>query len=336
MLLNTLIETNKIVSREKLSTEVQDNVPEGAIFFEGIVSTGDKNRNGYIIESDAWFFERSKYVKSFLNSGSVLWSHDDEKPIGRPLSFEKQENGSIKVTGFVYDDVHTNGAIGRGIVLGLSTGHISHEVVWQNADDVRITDDEFWALPWSEIFSDKWTMVVTKAEIVEFSFVSTPSNRKSVINANNVKANAYAERVKKPLTEVEHLFLNPNIRMNAIKKNETEVEEKPTDAPATDAPATDAPATDAPASTEVPSADTPQPEKEENKVVTSDVTTLTNKISEMETNHAKEIATLKANHAAELNAVRAQEREKLAQVNGGNAAGGVKTMADFKNKHIKK
>lgn len=326
MLLNTLIETNKIVSREKLSNEVQNDVPEGAIFFEGIVSTGDKNRNGYIIESDAWFFERNKYVKLFLNSGSVLWGHNDEKPIGRPLSFEKMENGQIKVTGFVFDDVHTNGAIGRGIVLGLSTGHISHEVVWQNADDVRITDDEFWALPWSEIFSDKWTMVVTKAEIVEFSFVSTPSNRKSVINANNVKANAYAERVKKPLTEVEHLFLNPNIRMNAIKKDNVDGEPEVTPTPEVATPE----------ATPTPSADTPQPEKEENKVETSDVPTLENKIKELETNHAAEIDKLKATHAAELNAVRQEEREKLAQVNGGNAAGSVKTMADFKNKHISK
>lgn len=342
MLLNAYIEQNKVISRDKLSEEAQKDIPEGAIYFEGIVSNGEKNRNGYIIESEAWFFERGKYVRSFLKSGSILWGHDDEKPIGRPMSFEKMDNGDIKVSGYVFDDVHTNGAIGRGIVLGLSTGHITHERVWENQEGTRITDDEFWELPWSEIFSDKWNMVVTKAEICEFSFVTTPSNRKSVINSNNLKAGAYAERTKKPLTEVEHLFSNQLATMqkdNAKEKNETEVDAPgATAAPATDAPAPEAPATDAPASTDAPSPDTPQGEqKEENKVTTADeVSTLKNTISEMEKNHATEIEALKAKHAEELNNVRAEERQKLANIATAQGAEvkQVNSMDDFKKKYI--
>lgn len=108
MIFNAHIETNKITARDELGAVDQRKVPAGAIYFEGIVSNGDKNRNGYIIDSDAWFFEKNKYVKDFLKTGSILWGHDDDKPIGRPLSFEKQDNGDIQVTGYVFDDIHTN------------------------------------------------------------------------------------------------------------------------------------------------------------------------------------------------------------------------------------
>jgi len=117
MNLHTLIQTNAILKRNELTSELQEKVPEGAIYFEGIVSNGDKNRNGYIIKSDAWFKDGGAFVKDFLATGSVLWNHDSDKPIGRPLSFEKNSKGEIVVSGFVYDDTYTGGSIGRKIVL---------------------------------------------------------------------------------------------------------------------------------------------------------------------------------------------------------------------------
>ena len=44
--------------------EFEDKIPEGAMYFEGIASNGDLNRNGYMIRPDAW---RSA-IDSFLET----------------------------------------------------------------------------------------------------------------------------------------------------------------------------------------------------------------------------------------------------------------------------
>jgi hypothetical protein len=160
-----------------MDDSIKSRVPEGAIYFSGYVSDGEKNRNGYIIASDAWFFEDNRYVNDFLATGSILWNHDSDKPIGRPLSFVKMDDGRIHVTGYVFDDRASEGAIGRGLVLGLSTGHYTHENMMSDENGATLSMDDYWKLPIEEIFSNKWTEKVTKAEIVEFSFVSVRSNR---------------------------------------------------------------------------------------------------------------------------------------------------------------
>ena len=98
MLDNSVLETNAILTKENAPAERQSAIPDGALYFEGIVSDGERNRNGYVIDADAWFFAKGKYVKNFLKSGSVLYGHDADKPIGRPLSFEKTEDGKVRVT----------------------------------------------------------------------------------------------------------------------------------------------------------------------------------------------------------------------------------------------
>lgn len=105
---NSVIHTNKLIQQNNLGDELKKIVPEGALYFEGIVSDGEKNRNGYIIESGAWFKDGGEFVADFLATGSVLWNHDSDKPIGRPLSFYRRDDGKIGVSGYVFDDVHTN------------------------------------------------------------------------------------------------------------------------------------------------------------------------------------------------------------------------------------
>jgi hypothetical protein len=148
---------------------------------------------------------------------------------------EKNEDGTITVTGYVYDDTHTNGAIGRGLILGLSTGHISHEMMFENSKGKRISENEFYSLPMEEIFSNDWTMVVTKAEIVEFSFVTTRSNRASVL------VNEIATHLNKDQTEVERLFLNHNTMKHAKMKTNEDEEIVTPEAPAEDVPTDESP-----------------------------------------------------------------------------------------------
>ena len=212
------IETNLISKRDDLEESLKNKVPEWAIYFEWIVSNWDKNRNWYIIDEEAWFMDKGKYVKMFLKSWSVLWAHDSDKPIGRPLTFEKTDKG-IRVSWYVFDDAYTNWSIGRKIVLWLSTWHFTHDSIFRNNKTwEEIPRREFIKKLWSDEDIMKqyraweWDWVVTKAEIVEFSFVSVPSNRVSTVN--DTIANEISKTLNIDLTEVKNNLFGNNSIMN--------------------------------------------------------------------------------------------------------------------------
>lgn len=287
------IETNLIQQRDELSKSLQNKVPEWAIYFEWIVSDWELNRNWYIIESEAWFFNKWKYVKDFLKTGSILYNHDSDKPIWRPLSFELKEDWKIYVSWFVYDDNYTNGAIWRWLILGLSTWHITHERVLQDTKGKRMSEEEFFNLPYDDYKNGApWTIVVTKAEIVEFSFVSTRSNRASVLTNDIAEISS---KLNMSTNEVESLFFNykePMKREN-IENNEAEKDI--------------APAIEVPAEAEVEAkADT----TDENKVNTEDKAVETNAILE-------ELASLKTNFSTLENELK-EAKENLATLTSEN------------------
>lgn len=331
-----MLELNIITPQADLQWALKNKVPEGAMYFEGIVSDGEKNRNWYIIDPKAWF-KNKRYVKDFLATGSILNAHDSEQPIGRPLTFKLLDDNKVHVSGYVFDDMYTNGAIGRGLILGLSTGHITHERMFMDEDSgTMYTEDDFWKLEWSVLSKMNWCVVVTDAEICEFSFVTVRSNRASVL------VNEIATRLKKDPTEVERLFLNHNTMSNAEKTTETTVE---TNA-APGAKETTA------ATVETLSVDQIT---EQNKVLTDEnaahvatIEQLNTKIAEMETNHTSALETLKANLEKEYADKLVDETNKIRQdlktelVNEFGAAvtnkvvGAPRTMKEFTQKHVKK
>ncbi len=209
------IETNIIQSRDNAPDEIKNKIPEWALYFKWIVSNGDKNRNWYIIDVNAWFINKWKYIKDFLKSWSVLYGHDSDKPIWRPLTFELVDN-QIEVSWYVYDDVYTNWAIWRWLILGLSTGHITHSSLWRNSKNgSELSEKEFsqkiWKDDdlWDEFKEGLWDWVVTWAEIVEYSFVTTPSNRKSVLNeSEELMINSISEKYGKDSELVKKLYFN--------------------------------------------------------------------------------------------------------------------------------
>ena len=98
--------------------EFEGMIPKGAMYFEGIASNGDLNRNGYIIRPSAWV----SAIDSFLETGQVLFQHDQENPIGTPLDAEVNEEGELFVKGYVFDtEEYTQNRISKGLVRGLST-----------------------------------------------------------------------------------------------------------------------------------------------------------------------------------------------------------------------
>lgn len=328
-----MLELNIITPQADIQGALKNKVPEWALYFDGIVSDGEKNRNGYIIDPKAWF-KNKKFVKDFLATGSILNAHDPEQPIGRPLTFKLGDDNKVHVSGYVFDDMYTNGAIGRGLILGLSTGHITHERMFMDEDKgTMYTEDDFWKLEWSVISKMNWCVVVTNAEICEFSFVTVRSNRASVL------VNEIATYFKKDPTEVERLFFNKTpMSKDAEKTTETPV----------DTNAAPGAAVTTEAKVETLSA---EQITEANKLLTDEnaahvatIEQLNNKIAEMETNHAAAIDTLKADLAkdyadklaTETNKVRTTVREELAVAVNWKAAGEVKTMKDFSAKHKKK
>jgi predicted Zn-dependent protease len=111
----------------------------------------------------------------------------------------------------------------------------------QNENGSRITMEEYWKLPIEEVFSNKWTEVVTNAEIVEFSFVSVRSNRASVLTT---KVEQYA-RVNKIDTKQVYSLISNNFTMADTPVVEPVVEtpvDTPVDTPApVEAPKDEAP-----------------------------------------------------------------------------------------------
>ena len=164
---------------------------------------------------------------------------------------------------------------------------------------------------WDEYVNGLWDWVVTKAEILEFSFVSTPSNRASVLNEQEtVLANEISKNLNIDLTQVETLF-SKNVRMSKDVKTDA-LEEKKNDA----AP-------------EVVENETP---KDEN-----DVETLQNKVSTLEetivANDAK-IEKLEAEavtNAATIEKLENQAKEDAEKIEKLENDGKDKILAKVKN-----
>ena len=155
-------------------------IPDGAIYFEGIASNGELNRNGYIIRPQAWVDAISGYMQNPI----ILLQHDVDQPIGQALSAQVTSEG-LHVTGFVFDDL-TGEKFSRGLYKALSTGHYTEAYEFENTETGEtLTEEQFSKLPFEEQVRDVWVLAVTKLEWVEFSVVSIGSNRKSLISKKN-------------------------------------------------------------------------------------------------------------------------------------------------------
>lgn len=159
-------------------------IPEGATYFEGVVSNGELNRNGYIIRPQALINSLDGYMLNPV----ILLQHDTDEPIGHCLSAEVRGNGTTQevfVRGYIYDDL-TEGRFGRGLFRGLSTGHIPQEVEFENAKTGEvITEEDFRKFNWEEQMNGDWIMCVTKLDWVEFSLVGIGSVRKALVTSKN-------------------------------------------------------------------------------------------------------------------------------------------------------
>lgn len=205
--------------------EVASKVPEGATYFEGIVSNGELNRNGYIIRPQALIDSLGIYMENPI----ILLQHNMDEPIGQALTARlvgKKGEEQVAVSGYIFDDM-TDGAFGRGLLKALSTGHITKAIEFENMKTGEVMSvDEFRKMREDKgYFGDwenDWVMAVTALEWVEFSLVSIPSNRKALITSKNAIA----------------AFFNGNFSEKSLRQINSDTEDQPSDEETIEEPTT--------------------------------------------------------------------------------------------------
>jgi len=209
--------------KKKIPKEYENSIPDGAFYFKGIASNGELNRNGYIIRANA----RKGTIDAFLENWIVLYQHNPEKPIGKPLSAKVKWNELI-VEWYAFDDTYAEGNIGRWLVTGLSTWHITEEYEFEHKDTKEIISEEEFDKKLKECWTfwerldmlDTWILAVTKADLVEFSFVSLPSNKWSKITQKNAILSHLGVDDE---SDLESKF-NDMKKLNKVIVNEVEVD----------------------------------------------------------------------------------------------------------------
>ncbi len=163
-------------------------VPEGATYFEGIASDGELNRNGYIIRGQALMDS----APSYMTNPIILLGHDPDCPVGNATDVQpngKDAKNGVKISGYIFDDM-TDGAFGRDLLKGISTGAIPTAYEFQNTKTGEVLSvEQFQELREEQgYFGDweqDWTIAVTAVDWVENSLTTLPSNRKALVTQKN-------------------------------------------------------------------------------------------------------------------------------------------------------
>jgi len=206
---NFEVSVNSLKQWNDIPEEFRSNVPAWAIYFEWEASNWSKNRNGYIIRAKAWNMDKWAAIENYLQNWKITYQHDSNKPIGKPLAF-KVKWDKVILKWWVYDNTYTDWNIWKWLVTSLSTTHITHAIEFQhNSTGKVINEATFNELPWREYRN--YTMVVTKADIIDNSFVTMPSNRDTHIITKNYLSN----KLWKTEDEINNLFSN-NTNMKVV------------------------------------------------------------------------------------------------------------------------
>lgn len=189
---------NMPMTRKNAPEEWAGQIPAGAIYFEGVASNGDINRNGYIIRESAW----KNAIAGYLINPVVLLQHDMDEPVGNALWAKVTPNG-LEVGGYVFDELTAN-RFSKGLFRALSTGHYTLAAEFENEETGEVMSEEdfiaaynparsFWD---NEIIPPKgWILAVTELEWAEFSIVSIGSNRRSLVSHQNAISNYFRKKL---------------------------------------------------------------------------------------------------------------------------------------------
>lgn len=207
----------KSLGENALRTNTEIPKGENIRIYRGLATQkfgiGEESRNGYKIDVDAWDWQ------NYLGNAAILYQHWDHLPCGNAIEILPHEKGVdilfwIDLNALEEKDAYR---VANRLVKALSTGHITHEAMWEHKETgERIKIDGLWAHcadPENSDVMDDYIFVVTKAEAVEVSMVTLPSNPKALTLENGI--NQYVQN-----------NILPNLNMPNTQINSTEEEKK--------------------------------------------------------------------------------------------------------------
>lgn len=187
---------------EKQDNSASGEEKENIIHFKGLASQkfgkGEVSRNGYKIDPKGWD------TKNYMKNAQILLSHDDGEPIGRATKITPSANG-LEIEfyinlNWVRDDAD-KARITDGAFSALSTGHITKEYKFENKETGEVlspeeAEEKYDTDKWDLFYGDAWNFVVTKAELLEVSLVSLPSNPEALTLQNSLQS--FKNHIMKP------------------------------------------------------------------------------------------------------------------------------------------
>ncbi len=132
---------------------------------EAIAGTSAKARDGHIVDM------RGMDLSAFMRSGTILWGHDPDQPVGVPVSCSVDSAGNLRVTvDFAPEGTspradEIRNLVKAGIVRNMSIGF--------DPIDMEPLDPR----------NPRGGQRITRCELLEISFVSVPADTGAVVTA---------------------------------------------------------------------------------------------------------------------------------------------------------
>ncbi len=224
------IKREEVKSLGTNSIKISNKIPEGDSIriYKGLATQKfegkDVSRNDYKIDVDGWDFS------NYVNNPAILFQHNDNKPFGQAVEIMPHDKGIDLLFWVDLNALDEKEAyrVDKRLIKALSTGHITIESAFENTKTgERMTWHQMWKEMEDEdldyVYED-YVYVVTKAEAIEISMVTLPSNPKALTVQNGI--GHYYENTFLPKQQMEKNKLPPEDK----KDLKTNVEK--TEAPA--------------------------------------------------------------------------------------------------------
>ncbi|MGB1278458.1 MAG: hypothetical protein ACPG5V_00745 [Vibrio cyclitrophicus] len=229
----------------------KSKIPKGEniLFFNGLASqsykAGEKNRNGYRIETKGWD------LTNYKNNPVILLQHNPMLgAIGKTIMLEKKEEG-LAIMYYIdlnaVENETTRYQLKEGLIAGMSTGSMALEGMFEDTDSLDMmtyADAVEKYSAWEVLLSmwgmsDKVTYVVTKSEMIENSAVTIGSNGKAVsepTQLTNFLMNSFGDKEEmKPFIGMTRDQIEAKMLENSKDDEEAEEEEEAKEEPKTEA-----------------------------------------------------------------------------------------------------
>lgn|GEM_PF-6072236 len=176
----------------------------------GYASTPTKDRYSDIVEPEAF---RESIVTNYKNNPIILFQHDANRPIGKAV-FMNVDNNGLFIKAIIYDKEVAQ-RIEQGVLRTFSIGFIPKKIRFED-ENGKILDPAK-----DNIWDESVKRIIEKVDLVENSIVSTPANPDALFTMEKSVKSFFSKMEKAELKNIN----NP-ITSNDMKKKENLLEAK--------------------------------------------------------------------------------------------------------------